>query len=344
MDFNNIFIQRDYANNLVSRLDKPTIISQSPFKAIFRCEVCGDSKDNKSKKRGYLLEKGDSIVYFCHNCDHSMSLLRHLKEYHIDLYQPMLADLFRDSRETVQRTEPVKKEEPRRETSVYLKGLTDIFDLPRNHPCIQYLVTRKIPHLERGQMFYTERFYQYANNIVANKFSYGLEKSSDHGRLVMLLKRPDSTIFGVVARTISHHDIKYFSVKFEEHNKLYNLDRITPNKYLFVVESPIDTFFMTNACALAGTDGDISEIVSTRSDYTLVLDNQPRNPQVVNKYLKYIKLGYRVCIWPDGMEGGKDINDLYKSGYTIEEIESIIKTNTYEGRQAEWEFSKWKKV
>ena len=34
----------------------------------FSCPLCGDSKKNKTKARGFLFAKGDVIFYKCHNC------------------------------------------------------------------------------------------------------------------------------------------------------------------------------------------------------------------------------------------------------------------------------------
>ena len=33
----------------------------------FSCQYCGDSKKDKFKARGYLLEKKGNYNYFCHN-------------------------------------------------------------------------------------------------------------------------------------------------------------------------------------------------------------------------------------------------------------------------------------
>ena len=40
----------------------------------FRCPICGDSKKNKSKTRGYLYAVKANTNFKCHNCGASMSL------------------------------------------------------------------------------------------------------------------------------------------------------------------------------------------------------------------------------------------------------------------------------
>ena len=45
----------------------------------FRCPICGDSKKNKTKTRGYLYTMKANVNYKCHNCGASMSLESCLK-------------------------------------------------------------------------------------------------------------------------------------------------------------------------------------------------------------------------------------------------------------------------
>ena len=58
---------------------------------------------------------------------------------------------------------------------------------------------------------------------------------------------------------------------------------------------------------------------------------------------KTINLGYNVVLWPDDVKE-KDINDMVISGKTKDEIQTIIKNNTYQGNMAKIRFSKWRKI
>ena len=40
----------------------------------------------------------------------------------------------------------------------------------------------------------------------------------------------------------------------------------------------------------------------------------------------------------------KDINDMILSGRTKEEVQTIIKNNTYQGNISQDKFSKWRKI
>jgi len=48
-----------------------------------RCPICGDSKKNRNKMRGYIFRKDNGLFYKCHNCGIGLSvgnLIRHLDE------------------------------------------------------------------------------------------------------------------------------------------------------------------------------------------------------------------------------------------------------------------------
>ena len=46
----------------------------------FRCPICGDSKRNKNKTRGYIYSVKANTNFKCHNCGSSMSLNNFLKQ------------------------------------------------------------------------------------------------------------------------------------------------------------------------------------------------------------------------------------------------------------------------
>src|SRR6056300_1334086 len=46
----------------------------------FRCPICGDSKKNKNKTRGYLYSVKANTNFKCHNCGTSMSFNNFLKQ------------------------------------------------------------------------------------------------------------------------------------------------------------------------------------------------------------------------------------------------------------------------
>jgi len=56
-----------------------------------------------------------------------------------------------------------------------------------------------------------------------------------------------------------------------------------------------------------------------------------------------IKSGHDIVIWPDIIKA-KDINEMIVSGISVDEIESIISTNSFTGIKAQMRFVSWKKI
>ena len=68
-----------------------------------------------------------------------------------------------------------------------------------------------------------------------------------------------------------------------------------------------------------------------------------RNKDIVNAIEKVISLGYNVCIWPESVKQ-KDVNDMVKSGMSVNEIQKLIDQHTYKDLLAKMMLSQWKKV
>jgi hypothetical protein len=106
-----------------------------------------------------------------------------------------------------------------------------------------------------------------------------------------------------------------------------------------IVEGPIDSLFVDNCVAVAGTGfSKIESLGLNKELITIVFDNQPRNIEVCRLVEKYINLNYKVFIWPCGIPE-KDIND-YVAGRG--EIQQLIRENTYQGLMAQLKFTEWR--
>lgn len=339
-----LFIQKQYVDEVSTRIDKYIVKRHSPYMANFRCHICGDSSKNKLKRRGYFLEKDGHITYYCHNGCGSIPFQKYLKVYHPDLYTRYVFDILRERAE-VQKNRKTKSKNKFQKyiapTEDYLKGLVKVTEEPK---ALEYIKNRGIDDAYISDIWYTGSFINYINSHVAGKFSEEVEKQHEHGRIVFPLRERDGTVFGVIGRTLGDGDPKYLTIKFaDDRPKIFGLDRVNLSKHVYVLEGPIDSFFIPNAIALAGTDGDISSLNLLKSNYTKVLDNQPRNKEVVDKYAKYIAAGERLCIWPASIQF-KDINEMISNGYKSEDVLKIIESNSYSGIKAKINLNVWKKV
>ena len=79
-----LYVDHKYINLLSSRLEKFKRKSRDLYN--FRCPICGDSKKNKYKARGYAYVKEDILLFKCHNCNVSGTL-----KVLLEKFDPILA-------------------------------------------------------------------------------------------------------------------------------------------------------------------------------------------------------------------------------------------------------------
>ena len=62
----------------------------------FRCPICGDSKKNRNKTRGYLYAVKANTNFKCHNCGTSMSFNNFLKAVDPTVHKQYTLEKFKD--------------------------------------------------------------------------------------------------------------------------------------------------------------------------------------------------------------------------------------------------------
>jgi hypothetical protein len=223
--------------------------------------------------------------------------------------------------------------------------LIQLIKLPRHHPAVEYILGREIPRNQLERIFYTDQFYQYVNDNIPNKFSQWLINNHEHPRIILPMIDQDQSWIGVIGRSLIQDDkTRYLTIKFQpDAAKIFGLNLIDYSKEIFVVEGAIDSLFLDNCVAMAGTDTDLRSMFRDDQSLTIILDNEPRNKEVVSKYSKYISEGYSIVIWPSWIEG-KDINKMLNLGLTQTQIKQTIADNTFSGLTALAKFSKWKLI
>lgn len=343
----NLWIDKKYADEMSGYLLRYKKVKDSPYKSNFRCDICGDSEKNKFKTRGYIVEKGGKLLYYCHNCGASMPFYYYLKTHHFHLYSNMILEKIQASNED---DKPTKKVEPA-PVVIEEKTLKDdplsilwsIDDLPADHYARQYVENRLIPEQWKKKLYFCPAFYKWINMYLPGKFSEAALKH-DGTRLIIPFFDKNKNLTGVTGRSFESNDIgRYIVILFDETKpKLFGLDTLNYSEKVYIIEGPIDSMFIENSIGLNGVDGDLSSFVEKNKD-VIVLDNQPRNQQVINKYAKYIADGYSIVIWPDHQHE-KDINDLILAGKSADEVKRIIDENTFQGPLAEMKYQLWRKL
>jgi hypothetical protein len=311
------------------------------FTYTFRCPYCGDSKKNQFKSRGYVYSYGGHLGFKCHNCGVTKSISNFIKDTDHSAYEDMRLEILSElGTQRKQRSEILLPK-----FSVDLKN-KNIFD---NIKCVleysedsiirKYLDGRKIPIENQKDMYFVTRFMEWINTIIPDKFLKSQLKM-DEPRIVIPFYTKEKNIFAITGRSFRSKSIKYITIKFDDNqNKIFGLDKLNPEERVYIVEGPIDSFFLDNSIAFAGSSGNIPAF----KDSVIVLDNEPRNKEIVKLIGKFIAQGRNVCIWPSYIRT-KDINDLSINGYSKQDIKKIIDDNTFNGLKAKIKFDEWKVI
>jgi len=226
-----------------------------------------------------------------------------------------------------------------------LKQLKKISSFSPESVVKQYVMNRKIPTEYHYKLFFCKEFKKWVNSFISDKFDTE-SLTREEPRLIIPFLDKENKLFGFQGRSFKKTTaLRYITIMLDEDKpKLYGLDTVDINKDIYVVEGPIDSMFLPNAIASAGSDitSNLNYVTEDMSKFIIVYDNEPRNKDINKKIARAIDSGYRVCIWPNSLEL-KDINDMHMAGMSIQKIVDLIQQNTYNGLEAKLKFAMWKK-
>ena len=320
-------VDSKYIGLVSSRLQKFKRVKSDLYN--FRCPICGDSQKNKNKTRGYLYPVKNNTNFKCHNCGASLSFNNFLKELDPVLHKQYTLEKFKEGhtgRGFVVEAPKLEFKKP-----VFKKSL----DLPKassNPVAKEYLEKRK---LNPEKFYFADKFKEWTNSQKQTFDTIG----RDECRIIIPMHDKDNNLIGFQGRSLVPNSVKYITVMLNDDSpKLYGLESIDEEKPIYIVEGPFDSTFVENAVAMCGSDVDIRSL--GWGDDIWVLDNEPRNREIVNRIAKLIDRGEKVVIWGNNIVE-KDINDMVLAGH---DVMSMIKLNTYSGLEAKVKFNSWKKV
>ena len=336
-----LYIDKKYASILGGRLRN--FKQKNDYLWNFSCPVCGDSSKNKLKARGYIYRVKSDLFVKCHNCGYGTNLGNLIKRVDQKLYDEYVlerytsgASKYNDHKEvTVPDSKPILLEDD------ILSPLKRIDLLDETHPAVKYVADRKIPKDRWKYLYFAPKFKKFTNSV-SPKFVEPIE--GEHPRMIIPFFTDAGKCFAFQARAYGDEQPKYYTIKVDEKTeKIYGLDRIDFSKKIYVVEGPIDSLFLPNAIAVSGASFDTPTIKSLLTNAVIVMDNEPRNKEIVKQMGKYIEEGYNVCMFPDFVME-KDINEMILHGKTSEEILELINTNTFSNLEAKLRYGTWRTV
>jgi len=233
-----------------------------------------------------------------------------------------------------------KMEEPvfeKKEERLLDKLLDRLDTLPEDNEAVKFCIKRKIP-LEKFHNLY---FIKNIKDIVQLNEKYKENIKTEEPRLVLPFYNINDELIAVTCRALRNESLRYVTVKIKEDELLaFGLDKLDKDKTIFVVEGPIDSLFLPNCIAVAGTAFTKLDTLDLPKDKVVaILDNQPRNKDVCKILNKMIDSQYKVVIWPQSLEQ-KDINEMVLAGKNPADI---IKKHTFQGLEAKIKFTEWKR-
>ena len=314
----------------------------------FSCPICGDSKKNLSKARGYVFQKGTNLFFNCHNCGVGTNLGNLIKQVDPSLHKEYVLERYKSGESgfsnfkspsfdiPAPRFDKVAKEK-------HFEHAEWVSKLPSGHFCLVYCTNRRFLSIMVDTLLFTPNYKKFCDALVPN---HGKEITAD-ARLVIPFYDKYNTLIGVSGRALENSDYKlrYVTLRTNESQDklIYGMDKVNTNELVKIVEGPLDSMFLTN-CVGSGDSALIqtAKLIDAENK-VLIFDNEPRNKEIVKLMDDAIKLGYNVVIWPDTMEQ-KDINEMVMASFSPAEIERIISSNTFTGLRAQMKFISWKKI
>ncbi len=333
-----LWLEEKYVNRISYKLDR--FKKRGPYLWNFRCPLCGDSKKDKTKTRGYIYKKKDALFFHCHNCHESMFFGKLMQRLDPPLHKEYSMEKFLDDKPG-KAPEPVIVPTGVAHTFKVGINLPKISELPFDHFARQFVNKRKIPEAYHSELYYAECFKTFVDEILP-----GNEKKIPllEKRIVIPFFDEKNNLLGVQGRALFENKLRYITILISETNrKIYGLSHLDLSERIFVFEGPFDSMFVPNSIAVMDSAlFRVTDVMGVDNDYVFVYDNEKRNPQIIANMKKTIELGHKVFIWPAKISE-KDINDLILAGYSEYEIVEMINKHTYEGMQAKLRFEWWRK-
>jgi transcription elongation factor Elf1 len=314
----------------------------------FSCPFCGDSTKNKTKARGYVFQKGNSLFYRCHNCGVSTNAGNLVKHVDSSLHREYVLEKYKSGETNNSHTaNTVLNISPPRFDKVAKQKVFEHAEwcdkLPSGHFCVEYLLKRQIPRNTWDKLLFTQHYKQFCDTLIPN---HG-KQIVDDARLVIPFYDEYNDLIAVSGRALETSDktLRYVTIRTNDSEKklVYGLDKVDLKQSVKIVEGPIDSLFISNCLA----SGDANLALTAKEVETdkiiLVFDNEPRNKEIVKMMQDAIKMHHNVVIWPNTVQG-KDINEMVMNGISPDEIERIISSNSFRDIEAQLKMNMWKKI
>jgi len=293
----------------------------------FRCNVCGDSKKSKYKRRGYILTKTTPWVYYCHNCFYKKPVTLWLKEYFPIYYKDYVAEVMRlNSSDNEKRIKPVKnptirKPKETNNESKHTKHFVPILEgkTPEFAKAIGVCTQRNIP-AEVWHKWFVATGGRFKNRIIIPFYDNKGKIYYYQGRALYDYMSP-----------------KYLS-RSGDHCSIYNYYNVDKDIPVIVLEGPIDSIFIENSIALTGVKIEDKRLEDFDQLYYMI--DYDTTPETGKKVIELLEKGKQVFCWKwflkkynlpekEKWDVNEAINYLKKDRFTLEELLPFFTNSIY---------------
>ena len=307
----------------------------------FRCPICGDSSSKKNKARGYLYKKKNDMFYKCHNCGAGKTFGGLLKDTDPMLHKEYVLERYKAgvTAPRANTTPDFSGQFSKPEFGTNERLIDTLMDrvdkLDPNHMAPTYCKERMIPQEKWDRLYHIEDISKI--HQLAPKYKDRIKTTEP--RLAIPFFNEEGILTGLTLRHYGNNPLRYIMVKInEDAPTIFGLDCISKETPVKIVEGPLDSLFLDNCIAAAGSS--FNKIKDLGLDNPIIIvDNEPRNEAICKVLHKNIQEGHRVVIWPDNVTE-KDINDMVMANLDVQEI---INYNTFQNLEAELKFRTWRK-
>lgn len=299
------------------------------------CPICHEGKSWKKKQRCYYIPKDNRI--FCHNCGFSnypivwisqvtgrgtKEIWKEYKEYSMDLNVAF-------SGSNLSSSKPVERKPIALPFDAFDLSDQNIIQRYRSmgrtdfDPALKEIIRRKLDRaINKGKLYFSFEDYSHSHRLIIPFYD-------NYGKL---------TYFQ--SRALDNKSERYISSGGYD-KTVYGIERLDYEKpYIFILEGPLDTFFLKNAVAVGGITESSNKLFTPVQERQLnecfgmkriwVLDNPTVDPPAAEKIKILEDMGESYLIWPTTPEFSKikDLNDLCIATDTVEVKEDFIIKNS----------------
>ena len=206
------FIDVKYLNQIGHKL--PLFTKKKADLWNCRCIICGDSKTNKKKARGYFYRQKNDLFYKCHNCLASQHFGTFLKNLDTHTYQQYVFERYakgengpkahKNAESLISFTPPVFNKDPLKDVAYRLDTL------PEDNEAVKYCVSRNIPIDKFTELYYIPS----VKDIMKIAPNYDIK--TEEPRLLLPFYDEDGDLVGVTMRALRDESLRYIMIKMKE--------------------------------------------------------------------------------------------------------------------------------